>query len=90
MPAASPDERPPGVNSPRNLATNILYYVLPLAAVGGLCIAGIIAFTAYFGTPQIEPTAPALARETKPLEPVTPQVELFPSDRSPDARAVGM
>ncbi len=86
MPAASPDERPPGVNSPRNLATNILYYVLPLAAVGGLCIAGTVAFTAYFGTPQIEPTAPALARETKPLEPVTPQVELFPSDRVMDVQ----
>jgi len=86
MPAASPDEQPPGVNSPRNLATNVLYYVLPLAVVSGLCVAGVIAVTSYYGERQAEPTPPVVAPEPKPAEPVTPQVELFPSDRVMDVQ----
>jgi ankyrin repeat protein/spore coat protein CotH len=86
MSAASPDERPPGVNSPRNLATNLIYYLLPLAAVCGLCLAGVIAVTSYFDTQQVEPTAPEVVARPEPVEPVTPQVELFPTDRVMDVQ----
>ncbi len=86
MPAASPDERPTGVNSPRNLTTNLLYYLLPLAVVSGLCIAGVIAISSLFETPQVEPQPPVVVLEPAPVEPVTPQVELFPSERVMDVQ----
>ncbi|MEC9010499.1 MAG: CotH kinase family protein [Planctomycetota bacterium] len=89
MAAPTTDGPPQEVKPTHNLGTNLLYYLVPLVVVSGLCIGGYFLVKSVNDTPVSESPTPEVAATTPPVDPPdppTPQVELFPTDRVMDVQ----
>ena len=89
MAAPITDGPPQEVKPTHNLGTNLLYYLVPLVVVSGLCIGGYFLVNSVGDTPVSESPTPEVTATTPPVDPPdppTPQVELFPTDRVMDVQ----
>ena len=89
MAAPISDGPPQEVRPTHNLGTNLLYYLVPLIIVSGLCFGGYFLVKSIDDTPVSESPTPEVTPTTPPVDPPdppTPQVELFPTDRVMDVQ----